>query len=77
MAKALLEEPTLEGGMERMLREAATAYTRRDLPRGCLVVSAAVNCSSPEVQHAGTFHWDHCMPSSAQSIAAHAPTWAA
>jgi AcrR family transcriptional regulator len=52
MAKALLEEPTLKGGMERMLREAADAYTRPDLPRGCLVISAAVNCSSPEVEQA-------------------------
>jgi AcrR family transcriptional regulator len=52
IANALLEEPTLKGGMERMVREAADAYTRPDLPRGCLMISAAVNCSSPEVQQA-------------------------
>lgn len=50
IANALLEEPTFEAGMRRMLREAADNYTRSDLPRGCLVISAAVNCSSPEVQ---------------------------
>jgi TetR/AcrR family transcriptional regulator, copper-responsive repressor len=52
IAKALLEEPTLEAGIGRMLREAADNYTRSDLPRGCLVVSAAVNCTSTEVQDA-------------------------
>jgi TetR/AcrR family transcriptional regulator, copper-responsive repressor len=50
MATSLLEEPTLRAGLERMLREAATAYTLPDRPRGCLVISAATNCSSPEVQ---------------------------
>jgi AcrR family transcriptional regulator len=50
MAKALLEEPTLRAGVERMLREAAEVYTRQGQPRGCLVISAAVNCSSTEVQ---------------------------
>lgn len=50
IANALLEEPTLKAGMQRMLREAAEAYTLPDQPRGCLVLSAAVNCSSAEVQ---------------------------
>lgn len=52
MARALLEEPTFKAGLHRMLREAAEAYTRPGLPRGCLVISAAVNCSTPEVQQA-------------------------
>jgi AcrR family transcriptional regulator len=52
MAKALLEEPTFKAGMARMLREAAEAYTRPGLPRGCLVISAAVNCSTSEVRQA-------------------------
>ncbi|MET7304584.1 TetR/AcrR family transcriptional regulator [Embleya sp. NPDC005575] len=52
MAKALMEEPTLRRGMERLLREAAAEYTRPDRPPGCLVISAAVNCSSPEVEQA-------------------------
>ncbi|MFT3863380.1 MAG: TetR/AcrR family transcriptional regulator [Solirubrobacterales bacterium] len=50
MARALAEEPTLRAGIERMLREAAAAYTLPDHPRGCLVISAAVNCDSPEVR---------------------------
>jgi TetR/AcrR family transcriptional regulator, copper-responsive repressor len=52
MARALLEESTLKAGMQRLLREAAEAYTQPGLPRGCLVLSAAVNCSTPEVQQA-------------------------
>lgn len=52
MAKALTEEPTLKAGMRRMLIEAAEAYTRPGWPSGCLVISAAVNCSSPEVKEA-------------------------
>jgi TetR/AcrR family transcriptional regulator, copper-responsive repressor len=50
MARALTEETTLQRGMERLLREAAAAYTRPDRPPGCMVISAAVNCTSPEVQ---------------------------
>ncbi len=50
MARALAEEPTLEAGIERMLREAAAAYTLPGHPRGCLVIDAATNCSSPEVR---------------------------
>jgi AcrR family transcriptional regulator len=50
MATAFLEETTLRAGLERMLREAAAAYTRPDRPRGCLVITAATNCSSSEVQ---------------------------
>jgi AcrR family transcriptional regulator len=49
MAEALAEEPTLRQGIERLLLEAATAYTLRDHPHGCLVISAAINCSTPEV----------------------------
>ncbi|WP_255348251.1 TetR/AcrR family transcriptional regulator [Parafrankia sp. EUN1f] len=52
IARALIEEPTLKAGLDRMLREAAGAYTRPDLPRGCLVISAAVNCNAPEVEQA-------------------------
>ncbi|MCD0449079.1 TetR/AcrR family transcriptional regulator [Actinocorallia sp. API 0066] len=52
MARALVEEPTLRRGVERLLREAASEYTRPDRPPGCLVISAAVNCSSPDVEQA-------------------------
>jgi TetR/AcrR family transcriptional regulator, copper-responsive repressor len=52
MARALTEEPTLRRGIARLLREAAGAYTLRGRPRGCLIISAAINCSSGDVQKA-------------------------
>ncbi|WP_461078807.1 TetR/AcrR family transcriptional regulator [Streptomyces deserti] len=48
--RALAEEPTARAAVERMLREAATAYTEPGHPHGCLVVHAAANCSTPEVE---------------------------
>lgn len=48
--RALAEEPTARDAVERMLREAATAYTEPGHPHGCLVVHAAANCSTPEVE---------------------------
>lgn len=50
MAAALGAEPTLRGGMHRLLTEAAAAYIRPGHPRGCLVISSATNCSSPDIQ---------------------------
>jgi AcrR family transcriptional regulator len=50
--RALAEEPTARAGVERMLREAAAAYTEPGHPHGCLVIHAAVNCSTPEVEAA-------------------------
>jgi len=52
MARALADEPTLKAGLERMLCEAAAAYTLPGHPRGCLVINGATNCSSPGVQEA-------------------------
>ncbi|CAM5425441.1 TetR family transcriptional regulator [Streptomyces spiroverticillatus] len=49
-ARALAEEPTARAGIARLLREAATEYTDPAHPRGCLVISAAANCSTPEVE---------------------------
>ncbi|GFJ83663.1 TetR/AcrR family transcriptional regulator [Phytohabitans houttuyneae] len=43
--RALAEEKTARDGVARMLREAAGEFTHRDHPRGCLVVSAATNCT--------------------------------
>lgn len=43
--RALAEEPNARDAVERLLREAAAAYTRPDRPRGCLLISAATNCS--------------------------------
>lgn len=43
--RALDEEPTARQGVARMLREAAIEYTKPEYPRGCLVISAAINCT--------------------------------
>ncbi|MFI8894369.1 TetR/AcrR family transcriptional regulator [Streptomyces paradoxus] len=48
--RALAEEPTARDAVERTLREAATSYTEPGHPHGCLVVHAATNCSTPEVE---------------------------
>ncbi|GGZ75905.1 TetR/AcrR family transcriptional regulator [Streptomyces echinoruber] len=48
--RALAEEPTARAAVERVLREAAAEYTAPDRPHGCLVVHAATNCSTPEVE---------------------------
>ncbi len=50
--RALAEEPTARDSVERTLREAAVAYTEPGRPHGCLVLHAAVNCSTPEVEAA-------------------------
>lgn len=42
--RALAEEPTARQAVERMLREAATEYIEPGRPRGCMIISAAVNC---------------------------------
>ncbi|MGW1750138.1 TetR/AcrR family transcriptional regulator [Streptomyces sp. NPDC002092] len=48
--RALAEEPTARAAVERMLREAAAEYTAPGRPHGCLVIHAATNCTSPEVE---------------------------
>jgi AcrR family transcriptional regulator len=47
--RALAEEPTARQGVARLLREAATEYTDSRHPRGCLVISAATNCSPDSI----------------------------
>jgi AcrR family transcriptional regulator len=42
---ALAEEPRARDAVERLLRDAAAAYTRPDRPHGCLLISATTNCS--------------------------------
>jgi AcrR family transcriptional regulator len=49
-ARALAEEPTARAAVERTLREAAVEYTAPGHPHGCLVIHAATNCTSPEVE---------------------------
>jgi AcrR family transcriptional regulator len=44
-ARALAEETDARNAVERLLREAAAAYTRPDRPQGCLLITAATNCS--------------------------------
>ncbi|MEY9994143.1 AcrR family transcriptional regulator [Streptomyces sp. V4I8] len=48
--RALAEEPTARAAVARMLREAASEYTDPAHPHGCLIVHAATNCSTPEVE---------------------------
>ncbi|MDN0195671.1 TetR/AcrR family transcriptional regulator [Streptomyces sp. S.PNR 29] len=48
--RALAEEPTARAAIERMLHEAAVEYTVPGRPHGCLVIHAATNCSTPEVE---------------------------
>jgi AcrR family transcriptional regulator len=43
--RALTEEPNAHQAIERLLGEAASAYTSPDHPHGCLLISAATNCS--------------------------------
>jgi AcrR family transcriptional regulator len=42
---ALAEEPNARAAVERLLREAAAVYTRFERARGCLLSTAATNCS--------------------------------
>lgn len=43
--RAVAEEPTATRAIERSLREAIENCTRKDRPAGCMVVSAATNCT--------------------------------
>ncbi len=45
-ARALIEEPTARGAIERWLLEAASELTQPCHPKGCMVVMAATNCSA-------------------------------
>lgn len=49
---ALAEEPTARAAVHRILREAAEVYTDPAHPRGCMVISAAINTTSDEVAQA-------------------------
>ncbi|MBG0852585.1 TetR/AcrR family transcriptional regulator [Streptomyces spinoverrucosus] len=48
--RALTEEPTARAAVERTLREVAVQYTEPGHPHGCLVIHAAANCATPEVE---------------------------
>ncbi|HLT60658.1 MAG TPA: TetR/AcrR family transcriptional regulator [Microlunatus sp.] len=47
---ALAEEPTAAGAMRRILAEAPARYTRRGLPRGCLVAGGDAGTEDAEVR---------------------------
>lgn len=47
---ALAEEPTARLAVRRLLLEAAQNYANADYPRGCMVITAAVNCSSASAE---------------------------
>ncbi|MEV8398481.1 TetR/AcrR family transcriptional regulator [Streptomyces niveus] len=51
-ARALDEEPTARAGFTRLLTETAAVFTDPSHPRGCLMICAAVNCATPEVENA-------------------------
>ncbi|MBH5336928.1 TetR/AcrR family transcriptional regulator [Streptomyces pactum] len=44
--RALAEEPTARRGVARLLREAAYWHTLPGHPRGCMVITAATNCTA-------------------------------
>ncbi|MFD7337993.1 TetR/AcrR family transcriptional regulator [Streptomyces violascens] len=44
--RALAEEPTARAAVTRLLHEAASEFTDPAHPYGCLVISAAANCTS-------------------------------
>ncbi|MFD0258221.1 TetR/AcrR family transcriptional regulator [Kitasatospora indigofera] len=50
LPRALDKGPTVRAGVARMLRTAAAEYTDAAHPWGCLLISATVNCTSPEVE---------------------------
>ena len=43
--RAVAQEPTAVRAIERILREAVETCTLKDRPAGCMVVSAATNCT--------------------------------
>ncbi|MEV0093475.1 TetR/AcrR family transcriptional regulator [Streptomyces sp. NPDC050738] len=47
---AVDEEPTARAAFARVLHEAAAVFTDPGHPPGCMVISAATNCTSPEVE---------------------------
>ncbi|GAB2709746.1 TetR/AcrR family transcriptional regulator [Kitasatospora kifunensis] len=47
--RALDEEPTVRAGITRLLRETAAEYTAPGRPHGCMIISAAANCTNEAV----------------------------
>ncbi|MFE6853331.1 TetR/AcrR family transcriptional regulator [Streptomyces sp. NPDC057674] len=51
-SRAFAEETTARAAIGRVLSESAELFTEPGHPRGCLMISAAINCSTPEVEEA-------------------------
>ncbi|MGK5734022.1 TetR/AcrR family transcriptional regulator [Streptomyces sp. URMC 124] len=49
-AKALSEAPTARRAADRLLHEAAVSHTLPGLPRGCMIISAATNCTEQSAE---------------------------
>ncbi|AYG80512.1 HTH-type transcriptional repressor ComR [Streptomyces hundungensis] len=50
MTRAFAEEPTARRAVARLLREAAAEFTDPAHPYGCLVISAAANCTTEAIK---------------------------
>ncbi|MBB5936871.1 TetR/AcrR family transcriptional regulator [Streptomyces zagrosensis] len=50
IGRALEEEPTAHQGVARMLHEAAAWHTLPGYPRGCMLISAAINCTTQSAE---------------------------
>jgi AcrR family transcriptional regulator len=66
--RALEQEPTAWRAIERMLRDAVDVYTKRGRPKGCMVVSAATNCSNSN-EAVGSWLAEHRRARTASIIA--------
>jgi len=53
-ADRALSEPKVAEAIQRMFREGIELYTRKSGPRGCMVVSAATNCTA---DNAAVMEW--------------------
>jgi len=52
--RAFKEEPTVRQAIERVLNDAVETFTRANGPKGCMVVSAATNCTD---ENDAVFAW--------------------
>jgi AcrR family transcriptional regulator len=52
--RAFKEEPTVRQAIERVLKDAVETYTRASGPKGCMVASAATNCTD---ENDAVFAW--------------------
>lgn len=53
LTRALAEEPTARGAIERILHEAVRFYTEGPLPRGCMLANGILTCAPEHAEIAG------------------------